>query len=75
MNDAHYMFQFAHNVQRLSIKDASFGDGNESRQVSQCMLIKMVRRHRNLRWLRSDLTADNIAMLQRERPEMTFVRE
>jgi hypothetical protein len=32
-----------------------------------------VRRTLTLRWFRSDLTAENVALLQRERPEVTFV--
>lgn len=43
------------------------------RAVSQEMLIKMVRCHCTLRWVRSDLSAENVAMLQQERPEVVFV--
>ena len=49
--------------------------GEEGHVVSQAMLIKMVRNHPTLRWLRSDLTEENITMLQRERPDITFVSE
>jgi hypothetical protein len=55
----------------MSIKNYSWfirpeeeGDGN---MVSQEMLIKMVRNHPALRWLRSNLLEENIAMLQQER--------
>ena len=47
----------------------------EPKPVAQEAIIKFVRRHRPLRWLRSDLTAENVAMLQLERPEVTFVSE
>lgn len=43
--------------------------------LTQDMLINMVRRHSTLRWLRSDLTAENVAMLKRERPDFTFVSD
>ena len=49
------------------------GSEGTSQPVRQEMLIKMVRLHPTLRWLRSDLTKENIAMLQQERPEITFV--
>jgi hypothetical protein len=39
------------------------------------MLIKMVRLHPTLRWLRSDLSEENVAMLKQERPEITFVSD
>jgi hypothetical protein len=78
-DDRHdYMFQYAQTVERLSIKNATITIENERdapRPISQEILIKMVRNHPALQWLRSDLTAANIAMLQRERPEMTFVSE
>ena len=64
-------------LERLSIKNVSWStrDGEEEGPVSQAMLIKMVRDHPTLHWLRSDLTQENIAMLQQERPEMIFVSE
>ena len=37
--------------------------------------MKMVRLHPTLKWLRSDLTAENVAILQQERPDVTFVSE
>jgi hypothetical protein len=68
-NQDTFPFYRAESVQRLSIKNASFVDADykESQPISQEMLVKMVRRHRKLRWLRSDLTPVNIAMLQSER--------
>lgn len=39
------------------------------------MLIKMVRLHPTLRWLRSDLTEENVAMLKQERPDQTFLSD
>ena len=65
-------------VERLSIKNATWcleENPLEKFPVTQGMLIKMVRRHPTLRWLRSDLSAENVAMLQREKPEITFVSD
>lgn len=73
-----YMFFFYSRVERLSIKNATWHcmeQPTEHWPVPQEMLIKMVRRHPTLRWLRSDLTSDNIAMLKQERTEITFVSE
>jgi hypothetical protein len=64
------------NIVSLSIKNLAWCGWNTGVQpVTQEMLIKMVRRHPTLRWLRSDLTEANIAMLQQERPEITFVSD
>ena len=61
------------------MKNATFQCGHfgrsEPRPFSQNMLIKLVRHHPTLRWLRSDLTDENIAMLNEERPEVTLVNE
>jgi hypothetical protein len=64
-------------LERLSIKNSTWclwENPNEKSPVSQDMLIKMVRNHQTLQWFRSNaLSADNVAMLQQERPEITFV--
>ena len=63
---------------RLSIKNATWcpaGNATETFPVSQEMLIKMVRNNLTLQWLRSDLSAENVAMLQQERPDVTFVSD
>lgn len=44
-------------------------------RIPQDVLIKMVRRHPLLKWLRSDLLAENVALLEEERPEITFVSD
>jgi hypothetical protein len=41
--------------------------------ITQGMLMKMVRLTPTLRWLRSDLTDENVEILRRERPDVTFV--
>ena len=72
-----FMFQHCQGLERLSIKNATWSGhvNRDRRAVTQGMLIKMVRLHPTLRWLRSDLTEENIAMLRQERPDITFVSE
>lgn len=71
-----YMFMECRSLERLSIKGATwFVRNEETFPVTQEMIIKMVRHHTTLRWLRSDLMEENIAMLKRERPEVTFVTD
>jgi len=41
---------------------------------SENLLIDFVRNATRLRWFRSDLTSENISMLQLERAEVEFVR-
>lgn len=76
----HYMLMYCRWLERLSIKNVTWvlNPGRlPTRQGadSQEMLIKMVRHHPTLRWLRSDLTEENTAMLKQERPEITLVSE
>ena len=74
-----YMFEHCPRVERLSIKGCTLyeygGEEEVESELPQEDLIDMVRNHPSLRWLRSDLSAENVAMLQQERPEMTFVSE
>lgn len=78
-HDRNYIFMFrrCQSLTRLSIKNAScrIEDFQDIifQPVPQEMLIKMVRLHPTLRWLRSDLTPENVTMLKQERPEITFV--
>jgi hypothetical protein len=46
---------------------------NAAKDLSQRAIVDLVRRAPNLRWLRSDLTPENGATLQRERPDVAFV--
>ena len=69
-----YMFKTCTSLKRLSIKNVSLAACNDSGEpLPQEWLIDTVRRHSTLRWLRSDLTAENTAMVQQERPEIAFV--
>jgi hypothetical protein len=76
-----YMFRGLTNIVSLSIRNVTFcewwlRERHESTRafpITQKMIIKMVRLHPTLRWLRSDLTEASIAKLQQERPEITFL--
>lgn len=59
-----FMFREFRNVERLSIKDCYL-------QMERTSLPGKLP---SLRWLRSDLTAANVAMLKEERPDITFVK-
>jgi len=43
--------------------------------ISQKAIMKFVRHHQSLRWLRSDLSDENSSMLKQERPEVMFVTD
>lgn len=61
-------------LERVSVVGVTTHNGeNDSRPLKQSTLIKFVRNTPTLTWLRSDLTDENIAMLRKERPEVTFV--
>jgi hypothetical protein len=70
-----FWFEFYIQLQRLSIINATWAaiDSEATQPLSQGKLVKMVQNHPTLCWLRSDLTDENIAMLQQKRPEFTFV--
>lgn len=44
-------------------------------QLVQNLLIRFVRHHPSLRWLKSDLTDENIAMLKAEGTQVTLVNK
>lgn len=63
-------------LERISMKNTLWRPRNSvARPLPQQMIMKFVRHASQLRWLRSDLTAENIAILKQERPEVTFVSE
>jgi hypothetical protein len=76
-----HLFQANKGIERLSIKNITWkciplmSDEETGEPVTQEMLIKMVRNLPSLCWLKSDLSDENVAMLQAERPEITFVSE
>jgi hypothetical protein len=60
-------------LERVSIKNVLCRhDYKLEGPLSQGTLMRFVRDTPNLKWFRSDLTPDNIAVLQAERPEVTF---
>lgn len=75
-NHISYLFNGLPRLERISMMNATWSvdeDSKYRRPISQEMLIKLVRHHPTLRWLRSDLTDEKIAMLKAERPEVTCV--
>ena len=68
--------RFSKQLERFSIRNATcFADDDTKRTIpiSQQELIRFVRNAPSLKWFRSDLTLDNIAMLKQERPDIEFV--
>ena len=63
-------------LERVSIKNAKYGSDHEQEDfpaIPQTALIKYVRKAPiSLRWFRSDLSDENITMLQHERPDIEF---
>jgi hypothetical protein len=73
-----YIFhRYVDELERVSLRNAKYyvyGDRvANAKDIPQRGLIKFVRRATHLRWFRSDLSPENVAMLQRERPHVTFV--
>lgn len=61
-------------LERVSIQNAACHSyGQKSKPVTQKALMKFVRSAPNLKWFQSDLTLDNIAILQVERPGIVFL--
>jgi hypothetical protein len=82
----HVIFYHVRDIlERVSIRNAKYcvsskfpllmrmRDLSEPKAVPQEGLMKFVRHASNLRWFRSDLTPENVAILKAERPEITFV--
>jgi len=74
-------FQYClRHLERVSLKGcryfsmtAKHDDGVESKPFTQVGLVKLVRNAPNLKWFESDLTPQNVKMLQDERPDVVFV--
>lgn len=79
--NGHFILKHCLSCRRLSIKDTtwcpSYNADHRAQEapLSQAWLVKMVRNLPALRWLRSDLSPENVAMLQQERPEIMFVSD
>jgi hypothetical protein len=74
----YYMLMNCKHLERVTIKNTTWQAvevEGEAQPLSQGIIIKFVRHTPTLRWLRSDLTEENVAMLQQERPDITFVSD
>ena len=71
----YFLFHICKSIERLSIRNATYYSGSKrTRNIPQNALIKFVRKApASLRWFRSDLTEENIVMLQKERPEIELL--
>jgi len=81
----YYLWRTCPKLERISMKNVSWRvlwdmtspnyryKDEVAHLIPQEAIIKFVRLHPRLRWLRSDLTTENVAMLKQERPEITFV--
>lgn len=58
---------------RLDVKGVKYSVLGRCLPLPQHTLLKLVRCSPSLKWFRSDLSTENIAILQKERPNMTFV--
>jgi hypothetical protein len=67
-------FELMDRLERVSVKGARQVSPRllNDKPLSQWALVEFVRWAPNLRWFRSDLTPENVAVLQRERPDVTF---
>jgi hypothetical protein len=68
------IFKYCNRIlERVSIKNVLCrNDYKREGPLTQGTLMRFVRDTPNLKWFRSDLTPDNTAVLQAERPEVTF---
>lgn len=62
------------NLQRVSIKNVSYKlfCQRTARNMPEEKLMHFVRATKNLKWFRSDLSPENVAILKEERPEICF---
>jgi hypothetical protein len=59
-------------LERVSLRNAKVDFDGLNQILPQYGLLKFVRNTPTLRWFRSDLSPENVAILQAERPEVTF---
>lgn len=69
-----FFFACNERLERVSLLGGSYVKirTNEAIKFPQMSLIRFVRNTPRLRWFRSDLTEENVRMLSKERPEITF---
>jgi len=66
-DSTHYLLMQCTHLERLSIRNVEWKDMD-----GDAIVMKFVRHHPTLRWLRSDLNETNVAILKLERPYITF---
>jgi hypothetical protein len=59
-------------LERVSFKDVTYTWGALCDELPQGAQVKFVRRTPTLKWFKSDLTPENVALLRAERPDVTF---
>jgi hypothetical protein len=59
-------------IERVSCRRSKWYRNSKFRAFSQESLMRFVRNAPNLKWFRSDLTAENIAILEHDRPNIVF---
>merc|ERR1712224_260170 len=74
-NKIHIFHLCSKKLERVSIRNVKYCSYSDevSIPIPQNALIKFVRNVPSLRWFRSDLSQNNIDMLQKERPEIEFL--
>lgn len=70
-----YLLSFCQHLERVSIQNCSWNEWYGITPMSNEIVCKMVRHHEPLRWLRSDLSVEDVAILREDRPDITFVSE
>jgi len=72
-DDLWLLCKYTANIMRLGIMNVQIWQANRAHYyIPQHALMKLVRRTPTLVWFRGNLTAENIAILQRERPDLCF---
>jgi hypothetical protein len=75
-DDAHpeYLFHASNQpLERVSFEDLTYCWGSlDDMPLPQGALVKFVRRTPTLKWFKSHLTPENVALLRTERPDVTF---
>jgi hypothetical protein len=72
--DVYLLDEVRDRLERVSVRGACWSvPCLPASLLCQEVLIRFVRDAPNLRWFRSDLTPENVAMLKAERPDVTFV--
>ena len=67
------LLNYSQRLERVSLLGTTWYRKGQLSTLSQAYLMQFVRRSPNLVWFRSDLTLENVAILQQERPNISFV--